>query len=69
MEDSGRISLLPLQAAEEGGIRGVSDKVEFLRNWKGTAGGCLKFGREDEGENLVAIDAKGRGVIVEFERE
>lgn len=68
MEDSGRISLLPLLAAEEGGVRGASDEVEFLKNWKGTAGGYMRFGPESEGQNLVAVDAKGRGVIVEFER-
>jgi len=68
-EDSGRISWLPLLAAEEGGVRGVSDEVRFLENWKGTTGGCLKFGPENEGGKLVAVDTKGRGVIVEFERE
>lgn len=69
MEDSGRISLLPLLAAEGGGVRGVSDELRILEKWKGTAGGCLKFEPENEGGKLVAVDTKGRGVIVEFERE
>lgn len=67
MEDCGRISLLPLMAAEGGGVCGAGDgMMRVLEEWKGGADGGMRFGRD--GKRLVAVDAKGRGVVVEFER-
>lgn len=68
MESSGRISLLPLVNAGQGGIRG-GPEMRFLEEWKGTGGGCLRFVSGNGGERLVAIDTKGKGVIVDFSRE
>ena len=70
MEDMGRISLLPLKAAEGGGVCGVGNASggwSVLEGWKGEGRGCLRFGNGEE--RLVAVDAKGRGVVVGFERE
>lgn len=68
MEDGGRISLLPLMAAEGGGVCGAGDgTIRVLEEWRGGSGGCLGFG--GDGERMVAVDVRGRGVVVEFERD
>ena len=60
--------MLSLKAAEGGGICGDDDAgVKILEAWKGRGtDGCLSFGRE--GKRLVAVDVKGSGVVVEFEK-
>lgn len=68
IEKSGKISWVQLVAAKQGGICG-DDQVQYLNEWKGDGGGCLRFVSGNVGERLVALDAKGNGVVVEFERE
>ena len=70
LEDNGRISVLPLVAGENGGISepGKSrNKVTILDKAIGRVGGCLRF--TPDGERLVAVDAEGKVVIAEFEKE
>ncbi len=66
LEDSGRISVLPLVAGVHGGVRGLKDGTRVLDKAIGSAGGCLRF--TPDGERLIAVDAKGKVVVAEFEK-
>ena len=73
LEDNGRISTLPLTAGAQGGICGPPpDESEgggstFLSKSIGKVGGCLRF--TPDGERLVAVDAEGKVVVAEFEKD
>ena len=65
LEDTGRISLLPLQAGSNGGVCGKDNGVTFLKEQLGPSGGSLRF--TPDGGRLIATDAKGKLVVVDFE--
>ncbi|KAL6718444.1 hypothetical protein ACLMJK_004534 [Lecanora helva] len=69
LEDNGRISILPLEAGENGGIRGKGNEsaVTVLETRLSGVGGCLRF--TPDGERLVAADAKGKVVVTAFAKE
>ena len=65
LEDSGRISILPLVASPHGGVCGSAGRLQILDKEVGSVSGCLKF--TPDGKKLIAVDAKGKVVIAEFE--
>ena len=74
LEETGRISVLPLESAGERGVRGVeAEEVEALgerlKRMDGGACAAVGFGGGGVGggESLVAVDARGKVVVAEFE--
>lgn len=71
LEDSGRVSILPLGASEAGGVCGKTNGMvvaeKGLCEQKGAVGAALRF--EPGGERLVGVDKEGKVVVVDFEKE
>lgn len=66
LEETGKISILPLRAGEKGGICGIRGDVQYLTKALNSASSALRF--DPDGERLFAVDAQGRILITEFER-
>lgn len=70
LEETGKISILPLEAHEKAGIHGSDDDAlavlpEVLCKQDNPSPSCLHF--DPTGERLFAIDPKGKIIIAEFE--